>query len=339
MGQFINKKTMLGLSAVAGVGLMISYMNATPVKVSSSSRAPASIVSSTERIASEPNGTLTYSAVIQPEQAKLVDQPVDVVWIVDNADPKKKVAPIIRKNLKKFMDSVNNRSDVRVLVVTQVGNSGTKYSIPVKKGRHEMVDQTVGTNAAVGRLVDGLCPEHRDDRKGACKDLTLGVHRPVSGKIMKFLRKDSKKIFVLIGTNDGHFITHPLLAKLLAEALPGEKPVVHAFSSNGKKHGTCAPGIGQNLRQMTAMTSGVTFDLCAQDWSSTFAKIAPKAKALQSKTLPIPAEIQANKIKTVVVNGVMVSPKLYQINRDGLVLDPTLVEANRPSTLLINYKK
>lgn len=360
MKLFLSRKSIMSAgSAVAGVVLLVGYTNCAPAHFNSSHSEEKVLSDSLNQVSNFPgdllpgdvdpgpdviiddgDGGLVYSTTLSFDNETIEKTPVDVVWVVDNTDPRNRVAPKIRNNLKKFMEAVQDRPEVRVALVSRKGSSLTDYTIPEEPGRFVHFDQVVATNASGARLLDGLCPMPIASRGPACSIPTRNIIRPISGKIGSFLRQDSKKVFVLVSTNDSQ-VMFPEVRKILSETLPGQNPTIHAFVEEGTfpQGGKCTPITGPNYHQITDLTGGEAFDICAENWSQSFEKIAPKIERLSIAPFPLPAEITQDKIISVSLDGVELASNLYQITSEGLVLDRGLTSSGGIGELVIRLMK
>jgi hypothetical protein len=309
------------------------------------------------------NGTLSGSyqfsscskGATQTDQFDFIMQstsmPVDLIIVLDNSGSMSEEAAHVQKNLTALINSVSNRSDIRVGVIS---SKHTTFGIDVSKitgatllgNRLQQADQEVGSWGALACLLKNI--EGNDSQMAtrfpkmssaisSYASLQNDFFCTKAGTKFSsvFLRLNSHKVVVVISDDESTFDWIPRFEKTLMNTNDFYSILntsyfntpYHSGSDNMTFFGfiglgsisPCQSSRGVFYEKLAAETNGRVFDICDADWTQHFNSITNASMLINSSSMQL--KYSASSILEVKIDGNSISTSDYQVFGRFIKLD------------------
>lgn len=238
---------------------------------------------------------------------------VDIVWVIDNSASMNEEAAHVRANFANFAQSVSNKSDMRIALISDRGEAGTKVTLPDLGSRGLQIDQTVGSTNA----------------------LSITAQQLKSNPLKNFLRSSSKKVFVFV-TDDETAMTRGDFLTEFQSRFPGQSPTVFAFVGLGGES-PCQWKKGERYIDFALRSGGRSFNICDADWTQTFNVLAGDVVDLAWDPIRVESNMNRVEVKFITVNGQPISEDDYEVTYQGIVLNPSLLGSATEAAVRVIY--
>ncbi|WP_413287587.1 VWA domain-containing protein [Bdellovibrio sp. HCB337] len=243
-------------------------------------------------------------------------RPLDMVWVVDNSGSMKEEAAHVRNNLTTFINSLDKASDMKFLLYSQKGTTGTLVSLPsgLDAARFTQVNKVVGST---------------DGTKLVGDHLVLALKNGVP-----FFRTDSKKIVVFV-TDDNSAISAATFMGLLDQAGARSADVaVFSFIGQGSAS-PCQAATGAVYQTLADQTKAKTYNICNLDWAQYFTDLKTDVLTKLGRSFKL-QDTLAMKIVKVEVDGKVLLASDYSFAAGVLTLNDSVV-LTETSSVKVSY--
>jgi hypothetical protein len=296
---------------------------------------------------------------------------VDIVLIVDNSGSMREEAEQVRRNLRRFMDTLQARTDVKLALmsstvadansgstitvngVPQTGSTGVDLSADDLARGYLQIPTAVGSTNALAMLASASCdaiPVQRTANADQTSSLTLcgktfnlgagisleGTNNvtEVGGKLKTFYREGAKRIFVTVTDDNARGIDQTSIVPLLTSA-SGEKPVMFTFGGIASVANVCSVAKrSEAYESLATSTNGGFYDICLQDWSPHFSKLSERVVKLLASTV----EFGGGEVKKVLIDGVEIASDQYRVEGSKHIIKETAITAESKSITVVSLK-
>ncbi len=198
------------------------------------------------------NGETTQITERFNETVSKSEGQVDLIWIVDNSGSMGTEAAIVRNNLASFLNFIKDASDFKFKLISKRGNDDNNVSLPFPSSEQfSQIDQEIGSHDSI-------------------KQLRNIVN---SGDLDDFFRPGALKYIVFV-TDDNSDLSKGHLLDLFSEEFPEEILKVSGFIGLGGVISPCQKRTGLVYSALALKTGGYMFNICKEDWSENFDKLA-----------------------------------------------------------------
>ena len=215
--------------------------------------------------------------------------PVDLVWVIDNSGSMTDNIAQVRKNFDAFMASLSASADVKVILLSQsTGTLGLKLPASAKGG--SQIEVSVGSWDPASIAAAASCPADAlitgvkalicgvDLSKSGVKptNYTTGQEEKVRGKVLSQFREGAARSYIFVTDDDSISFKGENFVAALKVTSPKTLPKVYSFRGiQAKGAGSCqVSNVGTQYEIMEKATGGKSFDICSDDWSSSFSQLA-----------------------------------------------------------------
>ena len=272
-------------------------------------------------------------------------QPLDLIIVLDNSGSMSEEAAHVQKNLTALINSVNDRSDIRVGVIS---SKDSTFGIDVSKitgapllgNRLQQADQEVGSTDALFCLSKHLKGVNKlsniseslfnqsDYSFLQCDDILTKSYFSID-----FLRINSHKVIVIISDDfTGYEYTSVAMNSLMTDFYSILNPSYfntpyHSGSDNMTFFGfiglgsisPCQSSRGVFYEKLAAETNGRVFNICDADWTQHFNSITNASMLINSSSMQL--KYSASSILEVKIDGNLISTSDYQVFGRYIKLD------------------
>lgn len=311
------------------------------------------------------NGTLSGSyqfsscskGTTQTDQFDFIMQstsmPVDLIIVLDNSGSMSEEAAHVQKNLTALINSVSNRSDIRVGVISSkspmFGIDVSKISGAAQLGnRLQQADQEVGSWGALACLLKNI--KDNSTQMATRFPKTYSHWKNTSSPVFEdyfctnagtqfssdFLRTNSQKVVIVVSDDKSTF-------ESMSDDVGYEKWSTNDFYSilntsyfntpyhSGSDNMTffgfiglgsispCQSGRGLFYEKLAAETNGRVFNICDADWTQHFNSITNASMLINSSSMQL--KYSASSILEVKIDGNLISTSDYQVFGRFIKLD------------------
>jgi len=243
--------------------------------------------------------------------------PMDMVWVIDNSGSMSEEAANVRANLTAFISALDKSSDMKFLLVSQVGTSGQAVSLPsgLDPQRFVQVNKTVGSHDAPQILINQL-------------NTYISSGTP-------FFRADSKKIIVFV-TDDNSTMTAASFTSGLSSAGVGSgQAAIFGFIGLGSTVSKCQAATGAVYQTLATQSNAKVYNICQTDWSQNFSDLKTDVLTKLGRTF-VMKDTMVAKIVKVEVDGVAIDSSKYSFANNTLTLADSVVVTEQ-STVKVSY--
>ncbi len=232
------------------------------------------------------------------EKVTKTEGQVDLIWMVDNSGSMNAEAEIVRDNLYAFLDFVENKSDIKFKLISRTGVTGTSVSIPFSTSeRFSQIDYAVGSLNSISILTTIMNNGQLDN-----------FFRPGALKYVVFVTDDNSK--------------HPAtdLQNLFSVNLPGEALKVSGFIGLGGVASPCQYNTGNVYKTLADSSGGHMFNICNQDWSANFEKLASHIVDSANNKFRLTYS-NVKSVDKVTVNGNEIDISAVELTGDSIIIN------------------
>jgi len=203
------------------------------------------------------------------EEAKLVKKPVDIIWVVDSSGSMDNEAAIVQSNMNSFASSIEASGlDYHVVVVTKKGFLTVPDPLGSDAAHFLFVDEDVGSNEPLDALINRFADYSSFLRPGAITHFVVVTDdeaRKEGGFLSSNRVAQTRDWFAdeMSRLLRHEFILHAVASEVAGTGLFGIKEACKGAAAPGEVHYALA-----------AETSGLTFSICAADWSALFTQLS-----------------------------------------------------------------
>lgn len=244
-------------------------------------------------------------------------KPLDMVWVIDNSGSMDSEAANVRANLTAFINGLDTSTDMKFILISQKGNSGTAVSLPSGRdpSRFIQINETVTSTSATKNVIDQLSAL---EQKGT-----------------PFFRAGSKKIIVFVTDDNSAMSAANFTSSLtMLGAAPGEV-ASFGFIGLGKTLSKCQANTGSVYQTLATQTKAKVFNICDIDWKQHFADLKTDVLTKLGRTFQL-TDRSAAKITKVEVDGVALATGQYSFVNGVLTLSEDVVMTEQ-STVKVYY--
>ena len=193
-------------------------------------------------------------------EAELVKKPVDIIWVVDSSGSMDGEAAIVQENMNAFAASIAASGlDYRVVVISTKSFVNVPDPLGSDATHFLFVEEDVGSDEPLDALIERFGDYSSFLRPNAITHL-VAVTDDEARKEGGFFASDREPL-----TRDW------FLAEM--SRLLGHEFTLHAVASPSPKcKGAANPGVIYDL--LVTATSGLSFSICATDWSPLFTQLS-----------------------------------------------------------------
>lgn len=309
----------------------------------------------------------TEEAIVDPQPIKKEEvfslqtqkTNLDMVWVIDNSGSMSEEAEKVRENFASFLKNVENSTNLNLALISastaQKVRTGVDLPAEAKAKGYIQLENAVGSWNSLSILASAVCPasstdidtnattEQRSRLGSSAKICNLtevagrNIEHPeqiknLAGSLTGFFRPEATKAFVFVTDDNAEDLSADEFSLALSQADDPIQPIVYAFDGIPENN-TCATNggrianVGEVYNELTTITKGQSFDLCAANWSSHFNKLTESivAKAnskFELQNLPVTGSIE------VKVGDKVLDTSLYTVLGSQVTIDEnTLLEA------------
>jgi hypothetical protein len=264
--------------------------------------------------ACNPPPILTESFTIS---ATKTTKPLDMVWVVDNSGSMSAEAANVRNNITAFISGLDKTSDMKLMLISQKGTSGTTVSLPggLDPVRFLQANIKISSTGGPKALIDQLSLM---DNEG-----------------QPFFRADAKKIIVFV-TDDNSAMPASTFTSSLSMLGAGSKDIaVFGFIGLGSTASPCQANTGTVYQSLATQTNAKVFNICALDWKQHFSDLKADVLTKLGRTFMMKDSMVA-KITKVEVDGVELASSKYNYFNGALTLADDVVMTEQ-STIKVYF--
>lgn len=315
------KTAFLGLA----FGLLASYMNCSKVSVSDL-QSGATVLSSS--ILDRGNGEFDFSTTVQVGQKTHSD--LDLVWVIDNSGSMTQEIAHVRSNLDRFTNSISTQSNLKMALISAPSGSLGLALRTDDPNRFFQINQSVSSTNALRLTASAFC----ENANGAC---SMFSSSGLNGKLTSFLRPNSKKVFVVV-TDDESEIDPELFSAAFRQTFPSQEMALFGFIGLGASESPCQARTGARYKKLALDTKGETFNICDQDWTPTFSRLAANVLSLVAPVVPLKHPANQVEIIHVILDGQPLDQSQYQVSSSGILINVDLLQPNRVYQVQVRYR-
>ena len=269
-----------------------------------------------------------------------VPAPVDITWMIDNSGSMAQEAAHVRANFQSFINSVQLEADLKVALISRVGDAGTAVRLPNPGANAIQLDRLVWSTDSLQILASAICPNPAPAgsacatiRSSSVNDIT-----DIAGQLSPFLRPNARQAFVFV-TDDNSAIASSQFMTAFKEVYPNSKPAMYGFIGLDAATSPCMDSAGTEYAKLAKETGGTMYNICEADWTEAFKKLATNVVRLAYAPVVVPADLlQGAELLTVSVNGNDLKAEDYSLTPDGLFIDPSITKGLGEVTVYVRYK-
>jgi hypothetical protein len=324
----MQTKTLVLQSVVLGALslLVLGYNNCSPVEFANTPQASKAVED-----LNLPFDSKVYEATVALLDVKTA--PVDLVWVIDNSGSMNEEAAHVRSNFQAFISYIASRAALRLALISNPGTTGTAVSLPIMSASMMQINQSVNSRDGTALLASALCDTVNPP--AACQSVKGGAS--IRGKLVNFLRPDSKKVFVFV-TDDESDLSSTQFMDIVKATLPNQSVTISGFVALSREESPCLANPGQVYKDLAQATAGNIYNICSPDWAPAFGKLAEEVIRSVTKAISVPANVSSAVILAVYLDKVELTSSQYKFTSEGLVLDPSLTAGKKAAVLKIVYQ-
>lgn len=233
------------------------------------------------------------------------ERPLDMIWVIDNSGSMDAEAANVRANLSSFISGLDTASDLKFLLVSAKGTSGTNVSLPAGLDPTRFMQANIAITSTGGpqTLLDVLTS-------------SKNAGNP-------FFRDESKKIIVFVTDDNSALAANTFLTNVAALGAPSADVSIFGFIGLGAKISKCQAATGTIYQTLASQTAGNVFNICEIDWTQHFANLKTDVLTKLGRSFTLASSSVA--ITKVEVDGVVLDPSQYTLLDDVLTLSEDVV--------------
>lgn len=242
---------------------------------------------------------------------------VDILWIIDNSGSMRQEAEHVNNNLNSFIETIKDSSDIRFALISGTNKNGNTVTLPNQDLDHLMqINHTVRSHDSLEIIRDKM-------EQGELKD---------------FFRPNTLKYLVLITDDDSDDNGLEFL-DFFKNWYTKSTVKVSGFLGLGWSTSPCQAAKGLEYLNMIEQTGGFSINICEEDWSDSFKKLANDISYSANNVFELQTAL-ASEVLEVSVNGIALPMDLVQVdgNKVTLQFDINLLQENNELRINIKYK-
>lgn len=244
-------------------------------------------------------------------------KPLDMIWVVDNSGSMSVEAAHVRNNITAFINALDKSSDMKFLLFSKVGTSGTNVSLPLGLDPMRFIQANVSVGSTNG-------PKLLSDWLVAAANAGT-----------PFFRSDSKKIIVFVTDDNSSLGAAGFMTNLTNVGVNAGQAAIFGFVGLGTTLSTCQANTGVIYQNLASQTGSKVYNICDADWTNHFVDLKTDVLTKLGRTFTL-VDTKAVKIVKVEVDGVAIETSKYSFLNGVLTLteDVTLTEQ---SSVKVSY--
>ena len=294
----------------------------------------------------EPEVTV-FKEIKESIQTQTVQNPIDIVWVIDNSGSMSQEISFVESNFSSFLDSISQLSSVKLGLISEKVSSTHPYGIRLSTEQQKQIDlwvtdpidrnrklsaqssnalALIASTACDASLTDNvngvICGRNIiDDAQNHPSKLPnieskFRVMR-AAGSMNEFFRNDSKKIFVVVSDDSpmGFYTESYVNAMNRRFGTGNHRFFSFSFTQNSVASSTCQQGaVGKDVfayQDLAAYTKGGTYDICDTDgWADNFKNLTDSINGIATQEFE--TEIQCEQNVKVTVDGVELGEEQFE---------------------------
>ncbi len=244
-------------------------------------------------------------------------KPLDMVWVIDNSGSMNEEAANVRANLAAFVNALDKSSDMKFMLLSKQGTTGTAVSLPngLDANRFVQYDAAIGSYDGPAQLI---------------KRLNANIN---SG--MPFFRADSKKIIVFVTDDNSSMAAATFTMYLKNAGVASDQAAIFSFIGLGASVSSCQAVTGAVYQTLATQTGSRVYNICDLDWSKHFADLKTDVLTKLGRSFTMKDTMVAKVVK-VEVDGVVIDAGKYSFSNGVLMLaeDVAMMET---SSVKVSY--
>jgi len=259
-----------------------------------------------------PPPVLTESFMIS---ATKTAKPLDMVWVIDNSGSMNEEAANVRNNMTAFINALDKSADMKFLLVSRSGTTGTYVSLPsgLDPSRFMQASKSIGSKDGPAQLI---------------AQLNFYIS---SG--MPFFRVDSKKIIVFVTDDNSAMSAVDISSGLATVGVSAGQSSIFSFIGLGSAVSRCQAATGTVYQSLATQTSGKVYNICETDWSKYFADLKTDVLTKLGRSFTM-MDSQVAKIMKVTVDGVAIDASKYSFSNGVLTLSEEVTMTEQSSVMV-----
>lgn len=243
-------------------------------------------------------------------------KPLDMVWVVDNSGSMNEEAANVRVNLTAFLNALDKSSDMKFLLLSKQGTTGTAVSMPsgLDATRFVQVNKSIDSHNGPSALINQL-------------NAYITAKTP-------FFRTDSKKIIVFVTDDNSSMSAADFTTGLAKAGVSDGQAAIFNFIGLGGSKSPCEAAFGAVYQTLATQTKGNVYNICDTDWTQHFSDL--KTDVLTKLGRAFTMDAAAAKIVKVEVDGVAIDASKYTF-ANGIVTLADDVTMTEQSSIKISY--
>lgn len=244
-------------------------------------------------------------------------KPLDMVWVVDNSGSMNEEAANVRVNLTAFINALDKSSDMKFMLLSKQGTTGTSVALPsgLDATRFVQYNKSIGSTDGPAQLISQLN-----------FNISSGI---------PFFRADSKKIIVFVTDDNSAMTAADFTANLAKAGVASGQAAIFSFIGLGSTVSKCQAKTGVVYQTLATQTGSQVYNICDLDWSKHFADLKTDVLTKLGRSFTMKDTMVA-KIVKVEVDGVAIDASKYSLSNGVLLLadDVTMTET---SSVKVSY--
>lgn len=279
-------------------------------------------------------------------------KPVDMVWVIDNSSSMDNNVAEVRKNFEAFIDSIENKADLKLALVSEKGTSDAKMSLSAKalSAGHIQVSAYVGSYTPMmvaaaascqknltsisdygGGTVCGLEVNNTDWAVDVIDD--AGVNK-AAGTLANFYRNDAEKVFVFVTDDDAHGFGATEFTHAMKQARGVDSFRAYSFGCNDTQ-GSCDGNVGEQYR-LLAQNRGAIFDI-RNSWAQNFGLLTAEIYRLGTSEYKLGKKDVIQILEVKLGNTVLLPSDYELIEKSRLSINSSVV-SDLNAKLTVTYQ-
>lgn len=248
------------------------------------------------------------------------EQPLDMIWVIDNSSSMSVEAAQVRNNLNSFLTELNNKSNFKFALISAKGTSGTSVSIPTtfNTSNFVQINLSIGSHDGPQKLIDQL---------------------KSSSVLQGFFRANSKKVIVFVTDDNASGVgtASTYLNNLLIQQ-NWSKESVSQFGFVAPSDRTCSTKAADGVfyEQLASLTNGSIYNLCDSDWKPNFNSLLQTSISKASRLFTL-SKSGINKILSVTVAGKLLNNSDYSFDGKSISISESVL-LNEGDKVIVNYE-
>lgn len=261
-----------------------------------------------------PPPVLTESFMISATKTM---KPLDMVWVIDNSGSMNEEAANVRKNLTAFIGALDKSSDMKFLLVSKQGTTGTSVSLPtgLDASRFMQANKVIDSTNGPSQLINQL-------------------NFYISGG-MPFFRADSKKIIVFVTDDNSAMTAANFASGLSTVGVASGQAAVFSFIGLGSSVSPCQAATGSVYQTLANQSGAKVYNICQADWTQNFADLKTDVLTKLGRSFTMKDTMVA-KIVKVEVDGVVIDASKYSF-ASGVLMLADSVPMTETSSVKVSY--